>query len=299
MTIKNKWLTKELLYWIKERYAIRQRKAAGKGKPWTKNPILQQFRFCNVHREDDAVTRYIRQTWREPWDSDPNLWFAMVVARLVNWPDTLCDLSAAVFNGTDVKWNAKEFLREMNARKRRGVQVFNSAYIVSTNGKAMDKPEYLVEYVLNPLWKDRSMFTLHIKDGTFGLNDIELQALHNALTAYDGMGSFMAAQVVADVKYQSGWRQAPDWEWFAASGPGSRRGLNRVYGLDKDRPWGGEAKWYEALTILKDTMDPLIAKAGVPPVHAQDLQNCLCEFDKYERVRLGEGKPRNSYPGVK
>jgi hypothetical protein len=26
-----------------------------------------------------------------------------------------------------------------------------------------------------------------------------------------------------------------------------------------------------------------------------DIQNCLCEFDKYERVRLGEGRPRSYY----
>jgi hypothetical protein len=30
-------------------------------------------------------------------------------------------------------------------------------------------------------------------------------------------------------------------------------------------------------------------------LHAQDIQNCLCEFDKYERVRLGEGTPKQLY----
>jgi hypothetical protein len=31
------------------------------------------------------------------------------------------------------------------------------------------------------------------------------------------------------------------------------------------------------------------------PLHAQDLQNCLCEFDKYERARLGQGVPKQIY----
>jgi hypothetical protein len=26
-----------------------------------------------------------------------------------------------------------------------------------------------------------------------------------------------------------------------------------------------------------------------------DVQFCLCEYDKYERTRLGEGKPKNKY----
>jgi hypothetical protein len=27
----------------------------------------------------------------------------------------------------------------------------------------------------------------------------------------------------------------------------------------------------------------------------RDIEHCLCEFDKYERVRLGQGKPRAQY----
>jgi len=42
----------------------------------------------------------------------------------------------------------------------------------------------------------------------------------------------------------------------------------------------------------------LAAEVGMPKIHMQDLQNCLCEFDKYERVRLGEGRPRNGYRGL-
>ena len=34
------------------------------------------------------------------------------------------------------------------------------------------------------------------------------------------------------------------------------------------------------------------------PLHAQDVENCLCEFDKYERTRLGEGRPRSLYAGM-
>ncbi len=33
------------------------------------------------------------------------------------------------------------------------------------------------------------------------------------------------------------------------------------------------------------------------PIHGQDCQNCLCEYDKMERVRLGEGRPRAKFRG--
>ena len=36
----------------------------------------------------------------------------------------------------------------------------------------------------------------------------------------------------------------------------------------------------------------------VPPIDLSDIQNCLCEVDKYLRVKQGEGRPRAQYiPG--
>ena len=91
------------VYWITEREAIRKRREAGEPAPWTTDPILAAYRFCNVWREDDAVTRHIAWTWRDPYSDDPHLWFAMTVARLINWPDTLdCafELPIEIFTGT-------------------------------------------------------------------------------------------------------------------------------------------------------------------------------------------------------
>ena len=62
-------------------------------------------------------------------------------------------------------------------------------------------------------------------------------------------------------------------------------------------PWK-EAEWKYFIDKLRRDIAPLIHTAGMPSLHAQDLQNCLCEFDKYERVRLGEGRPKSTYPGV-
>ena len=58
-----------------------------------------------------------------------------------------------------------------------------------------------------------------------------------------------------------------------------------------------EKKWLYHLQRLHQQITPLVKKAKMPALHAQDLQNCLCEFDKYERTRLGEGRPRSRYQG--
>jgi hypothetical protein len=53
--------------------------------------------------------------------------------------------------------------------------------------------------------------------------------------------------------------------------------------------------WREALRRLHEAIAPELERIGVGRLSAQDLQNCLCEFDKFERVRLGEGKPKRRF----
>lgn len=272
----------DLMAFILERHKIWKLKEAGKPKPWTQDIILQSYRFCNVYRELDTVTQWIATNWRERHKDDPHLWFAMCVARLINWPDTLEAL------GYPVPWRASRFETTLHGRQTRGEKAFGGAYIVSTNGRAMDKAIYLAGHVLNPLWAARTRLAPRKGD--------TLAAFHARLMEFDGMGSFMAAQVVADLKYVEPLRSAPDWHTWAASGPGSRRGLNRVLGRPVDKPWR-ELDWHMALRDLHGAVEARAKKAKLPPIHAQDLQNCLCEFDKYERTRLGEGRPRATYPG--
>ena len=104
----------------------------------------------------------------------------------------------------------------------------------------------------------------------------------------------MAAQVVADIKYAAPLLNAPDWWTFAASGPGSRRGLNRVLGRPVDAKWD-EYRWRAELRRLHEEIAPELERAGIGRLSAQDVQNCLCELDKYLRVKLGEGKPKQRF----
>lgn len=287
--------TKELFAFIKERHNIYTKRQAGQPKPWTKDPILRSYRFCNVYRELDTVTKWIAQNWRDPakYSKHQDLWFAMVVARLVNWPETLAEIGfpiAEVYGGPE--FDGFNFLHVMHGRKQAGQKVFSGAYIVSTNGHKMDKAEYLCEYVLDPLWREREEIRPRKGD--------TLASFHARLSSFNGMGSFMAAQVVADVKYAKGspLSKAEDWWTWAASGPGSRRGLNRVLGTHPDSPWK-EADWLERITTLMGYLEPLVTRDGfLDRLHMQDLQNCLCEWDKFERTRLGEGRPRSTYQGA-
>lgn len=272
----------DLTNFIVERHNIYQAKEEGKSKPWTEDEILQRYRFCNVYRELDTVTRWIADEWRTIYQEDPDLWFAMAVARWVNWPDTLNEI------GYPVPWDPEWFVTVLNRRKDSGQKVWTGAYMIGTQGNAKDKPLFIAQDVLQPLWDRRE--ELRPKPGT------TLEDFARPIIQTKNQGTFMVGQMVADAKYADPHLlAAPDWWTWAVSGPGSRRGLNRVTGRPLDKGWR-EPDFLAVLSELRDEVND-----NLPPwmeqLHAQDLQNCLCEFDKYERTRLGEGRPRSGYPG--
>ena len=273
----------QFLYFIVEREAIRIRRANVQPSPWTDDPILREWSFCNVRREDDYTTRWIAADWREPHADDPNLLFAMVVARCVNLPKAL----AAV--GYPVPWDPEHFLDEMNALKARGETCFSPAYNISNGRSTTPKAEHLVREVFAPLSQPLTRKRLRPRD------DDSLLSFYGRLKGENGMGSFMAAQIVADMKYVEPLKHARDWMTFVAPGPGSRRGLCRILGRPVDERWRDDDTWRAAFHRFREQIMPELQRMGLGDLHAQDLQNCLCEFDKYERVRLGEGKPKRKF----
>src|SRR5262249_12381746 len=152
--------------------------------------ILAEWSFCNVYRERDRVTCWIRDRWRDPHRDDPDLWFAMAVARLVNWPETLSAL------GWPVPWRPEHFLQVMG----RGGKVYGDAYMIGTAGQRGSKPEYQAARIFNPLWHARER--LRPRPGE------TLNSYHARLAECPGLSSFMAAQVVADLKYAIPLRDA-------------------------------------------------------------------------------------------
>ncbi len=265
---------------VRERHAIYERRTAGQPKPWATDALLLDYKFCNVYRELDTVTRWITSSWRIPYAADPDLWFAMVVARLLNRPATLDAL------GYPARWKGERFIKLVHRLKAEKIPAFSGAYMISTHGRSMDKAEFLATHVLTPLWKNRA----YIRP----LEGDTLSSFAGRLREQFGMGSFLTAQVVADVKYVAPLLDCEDWWTWASSGPGSRRGLNRICGREIGKAWR-EDVWLTTLDDLARVALPELA--DMPGIHAQDLQNCLCEFDKYERVRLDQGRMKSRYNG--
>ena len=115
----------ELLHWIQERQLIHDKKEiAHEPKPWTSDPVLQNYRFCNVRRDNDRVTKWLFEHWYKPNCNSEHLAFAACMARHFNWPDTLEAL------GFPHKWEPEKVRAILKHRRDiLKVKVYTGAYI--------------------------------------------------------------------------------------------------------------------------------------------------------------------------
>jgi len=264
----------KLVYWVQERDRIRQLKEAGAPKPWTSDWVFQQTYFCNVRREDDKVTRWIREHWSNP--GNPNFEVAMVAARLLNWPPTLGIVGFP--DGDIIQW-----IHDLDHLRDHEGKVWGNAYVVTTHGQRMDKITYL-QSVLESCVDTKLRHRILLKAQ-------ELRLVADQLMQVNGIGSFLASQVVADLKntYGHACQDAKDWHTFAGHGPGSLRGLTWLYGY-KCTP--------KKFSSMMEGAHELIVEETGMAICRQDAQNCMCEFDKYMRVLTGTGRSKRGYQGA-
>lgn len=288
-----------LSHWIAERDSIRVRKEEKNlPAPWTDDPVLRNNRFCNVRRMDDKVSRWLLANWYEPMrEASPRVIItAATLARHINWPDTLQFLMDEGFTGAGHWWQHNLTLSRLNKRRRMGAKVFTGVYIIngaqkSESGYGMTKVEQVVQRVDN-VWN-------WVGEWPKGERTTSMATLHAGLMSIHGIGSFMAGQIVADLRFTHVLADATDAMQWAPRGPGSTRGMNRLLGYLNLHAGCSGAEWQARMQALWATLmkQPGAARKALKRCELMDLQNCLCEFDKYMRVRNGEGRARNRYPG--
>jgi hypothetical protein len=284
-----------LIHWITERWAIKENKDRGCPKPWTKDPVLQQIYMCNVRREDDKVTKWIRKNLSPAEVGSTNYEFVMILARFINWPDTLEVLKDPWIRARpseDEGWEpwAATVKEQLDRLALSGRKVWGNAYVITTHGVRMGKAQYLVDNVLQAAFKARRALSEYPAGTQLGAKYAQLQRL-------EGLGSFLAAQVIADLKNTPGHplSHAPDWWTFVAPGPGSVRGASWFHFGESGRvTYATFPQYFQGVRAYVDANWP----SHIPQICNQDLQNCLCEFDKYMRVKNGTGRSKRKYPGT-
>lgn len=302
---------KAFFKYARARHQIHLDRVAGKPRPWTKDPILDTYRFTNVFRELDKTTKWFADHVRTPLRQTAEVLPATVIFRLLN----RIEVGEAIFCQTDIEHeNAFDhYMATGDVRVLRRAIIANcgkgpyvtGAYIISSPpgySKLDGVLRIIGGFYKNSGWR-------HWTDNDPAGNECSLQAAWEFLKEQPYFGPFHSYEMVTDLRFTSLLEDAPDVMSWCNVGPGARRGLNRVMGRDKeDHTLTTEEMLEEMRELLAHSRDPDLwprckidtAKMWMydhewPTWEMRDVEHTLCEFDKFERVRLGEGRPRGVY----
>lgn len=271
-------------------------------KPWTEDPILSTIFFCNPYRENDRVTAYLRDSFRDDYKDDPCVFLGTILLRMFNHIPTMRLLINANIPqqlGSSPQKRAKA-LDEMKKlllieRDNKKQQIFGGAYIIIFP-PGMQKIEAAY----------KTMMGLSATCGQMGWPgfDGSMADFFTMLTGFWGIGQFYTYQYIGDLAYTYVLEAAQDWHSWGYCGPGTARGLYRLQGitelngvpLERRCPPPKDAD--DQLSELRTQVNKQLKKDKFPLVHMRDLCNCLCEYDKYNRALNNERHVKRPYGGT-
>jgi len=288
-TAENVCTMPALLYFVWEREVIRIVKERGGEQPYTKDPVMAKYKFTNIHRKDDRVSRWIIENVIQPNAQRQDLWFILLITRIINWPPTLKYLiNKDILFRAAGEFNPAEFSKTVEEFKALGNKVYSGAYMVYPT--KMDpggvKSLAIAKYIIQPAIS----IGYEIDHILFGL-DPSIESFVRELSTGFGISSFMAGQVAADLTYCDQLGNAEDLLTYAPIGPGSSRGLNYLLNRAPHALWT-QQNFNDELIKIRNL---IVNEIGIDDLTLHDVQNVMCEYSKYCRTVLGEGKPKTAY----
>lgn len=274
------------LYWkfASKRQEIFERRLKGSLGPWTDDPILQIYKFCNVFRAADRVSQYMIGNVAYAYDADDfaDRAFQIVAFRtfsnIATWDGMRAELGRAP-RLTDLA-NGR-FERALDRVKAINGRLYTGAFILCAN-KAFGYDEKHKNH--SALF--RHMF-LEAHAGRSLETASSLKAVVEILQSFPLIGPFMAYQIAIDLNYSELLNFSEND--YTQAGPGAIRGLEKAfYNL-------GDYSPADAILWMTDCQQQEFERLGLAfnglfgrPLHAIDCQGLFCELDKYCREAAPE-----------
>jgi hypothetical protein len=266
-------------YWrfAAERQGIFFRRLAGCPPPWTDDPILQTYKFCNVYRASDRVSQYlIRDVIYQDGFSAEDIVLRIALFRLFSKIETWRLLEAKHSPIRARTFQPASFSATLEDALRQGQPIYTNAFILCASnayGHARKHANHLA-------------LADHMMRGGLPIKVARarsLETLYDLLIAYPTIGPFLAYQIAIDLNYS----ELVDFDEnaFTQPGPGALRGIAKCFADTGSRSPRDIVHWMvdrqeQEFTRLGLTFPSLWGR----PLHAIDCQNLFCEFDKYARV---------------
>ncbi|MDB5194752.1 MAG: hypothetical protein JWN50_766 [Parcubacteria group bacterium] len=258
---------------IKERIEIWRKKTRGESAPYTNDPILSEFRFCNIFREFDKQTIEFH-TLLNPIRNDFPLWLLnMFYCRMVARPETIHATGLLSF---DEKENELVYKKLCVLPRPR----FGNAYV------------FPVSTIMRSATPTRELFITKYLPAVMKEVSREIESWQK-LSVYEGVEKilplfgfnlhFLWTEMLIDTAYQ--FPEHLDLFARFPIGPGAAPTMRRIDGTVDPTLLVEKLARIPFDTVLTVDRKPL-------RLSAENWEGIGCEFRKYTNLKAGHGRRR-------
>lgn len=268
-------------------------------RPWTKDDMLNTFKFCNVYRELDKGTQHVIEKVIDIPISEEAKIFNIIFYRRFNIFNFFGDIipKPAVPRRFDFEFYEKT----LDGAIRIGRKVFSEAYMfcgipMFPHHRPSDK-HVQVLLAMEDLAKGWDDFW----DKFVSCKSIE--QVTNLMQTLPLVGRFLAYQMAVDISY---FKKYPDVNTFVVVGPGAKGGIEHLFGKSKNYEnqcrnlHAAQCENWEKLNAKGKTWGSIYYnspynKGKTLEISLPNIQNSLCEFRKYINLQTKPNARKRYY----
>lgn len=280
-----------------------------KQSPWTKDEILKNNKFTNVYRELDRNSQWeIENVFLKEKNRKELIWKIMVF-RFFNQPDFFDWVSTKKrsFKGkipSYDEYDIQEFHDLLQGYKDLGNNPFTTAYL--TNTAAFPGNSRVWSFANKIIPKVHENIPIINKTLLSAKKPEDIIKLLNSMTS---ISNFMSHEFYQDFTYAPKYSKIQlmrfDQDDFTNVGPGAATGLRLIFPNIPMKHKSQKALIYDlrdlAVDYLADIGDFKYLGydgnyyKGEPKITLHQIEMWLCEFQKYWKMTIGEGKQRSKF----
>lgn len=278
------------LGFVSERHRIWERRQAGEPAPWTDDPVLAGRKFCNMFRVLDYGSQYLARELLSDIDlPSEEVLFRAFLYRMTNRPDPVEFFREEVGRAPLVEdLESGLLLNVWEDFAEGGGAFFGAAYRihVGMENPGVVKYRWVVGLMADhfgpaaPNWLWPRFAKAETQEDRFAV-----------LRSVPRIGDFLAMQMLTDYGYHPAGGDRENE--FIIPGPGALRGIRRITDMDPVKV----IRLARLETSLGETAAVLpLPQGGARALSLMDIQNTMCEYDKYERYLGKEVRARDYRP---
>ncbi|MBP9771542.1 MAG: hypothetical protein KBD16_01295 [Candidatus Pacebacteria bacterium] len=269
----NPALFEDIAWFIHERIAIWKKKTSGDQAPYTNDPILSKYRFCNIFREFDRQTIFFHELLAPLRDDFPLWLLNMFYCRMVARPETIEEVGLLSF---DNEKNERVYERLMRTSRPR----FGTPYV------------FPISVIQRSEIPTRELFIAHHLPSI--MRDVAgVIAGWKKQNVYDGVAQilplfgynlrFLWTEVLIDVAYQ--FPDLIDLFGTFPVGPGAVPTLEKISDRADKHLLVKDLARIDFSTEVTYNHKPL-------RLSAENWEGIACEYRKYTNLKSGKGRRR-------